>query len=85
MATAMLEGGADIRFIQAMLGHVLLSTTQLYTLVSITKLKQIHTATHPAATLDSKREPAADEADEATADELLGDLDAEADEGCDEP
>jgi integrase/recombinase XerD len=48
MATLMLENGADIRFIQAMLGHAELSTTQIYTQVSIVKLKQIHTLTHPA-------------------------------------
>jgi len=48
MATLMLENGADIRFIQAMLGHADLNTTQLYTQVSIQKLKDIHTATHPA-------------------------------------
>ena len=47
MATLMLENGADIRYIQAMLGHVDLSTTQIYTQVSIRKLKEIHTATHP--------------------------------------
>ena len=47
-ATHMLENGADIRFIQAMLGHSELSTTQIYTQVSIGKLKEIHTATHPA-------------------------------------
>lgn len=47
MATLMLENGADIRFIQAMLGHAELSTTQIYTQVSIRKLKEIHTATHP--------------------------------------
>jgi integrase/recombinase XerD len=47
-ATHMLEGGADIRFIQEMLGHVCLDTTQIYTRVSIDKLKAIHTATHPA-------------------------------------
>jgi integrase/recombinase XerD len=47
MATLMLENGADIRFIQAMLGHAELSTTQIYTQVSIRKLKDIHTATHP--------------------------------------
>lgn len=51
MATLMLEGGADIRFIQQMLGHAELSTTQVYTQVSIRKLKEIHTATHPAARL----------------------------------
>jgi len=48
MATHMLENGADIRFIQAMLGHTDLSTTQIYTQVSIQKLRQIHAATHPA-------------------------------------
>lgn len=54
MATLMLENGADIRFIQAMLGHVSLETTQIYTQVSIRKLKEIHTATHPAK---DKRRP----------------------------
>ena len=48
MATAMLENGADIRYIQAMLGHADLKTTAIYTQVSIRLLKQIHTATHPA-------------------------------------
>lgn len=48
MATLMLENGADIRYIQAMLEHVKLETTQIYTQVSIRKLKEIHTATHPA-------------------------------------
>lgn len=48
MATHMLENGADIRFIQVMLGHANLETTQIYTQVSMTKLKEIHNATHPA-------------------------------------
>jgi integrase/recombinase XerD len=48
MATLMLENGADVRFIQAMLGHAELSTTQIYTQVSIKMLKQIHSRTHPA-------------------------------------
>lgn len=54
MATLMLEHGADIRFIQEMLGHVELSTTQIYTQVSIRKLKEIHTLTHPARMQKSK-------------------------------
>jgi integrase/recombinase XerD len=48
MATHMLENGADIRYIQVMLGHANLETTQIYTRVSMTKLKEIHAATHPA-------------------------------------
>lgn len=48
MATLMLENGADIRFIQAMLGHSDLSTTEIYTQVSIKKLKAVHEMTHPA-------------------------------------
>ena len=58
MATAMLNNGADIRFIQAMLGHASLKTTEIYTQVSIQKLKEIHEATHPA-----KRKPEANETD----------------------
>jgi integrase/recombinase XerD len=48
MATLMLENGADIRFIQQMLGHVKLETTQIYTQVALNKLQEIHAATHPA-------------------------------------
>lgn len=47
-ATLMLENGADIRFIQQLLGHANVSTTQIYTQVSIRQLKQVHTLTHPA-------------------------------------
>ncbi|MEW6747663.1 MAG: tyrosine-type recombinase/integrase, partial [Planctomycetota bacterium] len=66
MATIMLENGADIRFIQEMLGHAELSTTQIYTQVSIKKLKEIHTATHPSARVRRERpasveDPADDE------------------------
>lgn len=52
MATLMLEGGADIRYIQEMLGHSDLESTMVYTQVSIRKLKKIHTATHPGAALE---------------------------------
>lgn len=47
-ATHMLEGGADIRYIQAMLGHANLQTTEIYTHVSIEKLQAVHAASHPA-------------------------------------
>jgi integrase/recombinase XerD len=47
-ATHMLENGADIRFIQALLGHSDLSTTEVYTRVSILQLKAVHERTHPA-------------------------------------
>jgi integrase/recombinase XerD len=55
MATLMLEGGADIRFIQEMLGHSDLQSTQVYTQVSIRQLKQIHSVTHPGAALERKK------------------------------
>ncbi len=54
MATLMLENGADIRYVQEMLGHAQLSTTQLYTQVSIRKLQEIHAATHPAARCETE-------------------------------
>lgn len=47
-ATHMLENGADIRFIQALLGHEDLTSTEIYTHVSIEKLREVHKATHPA-------------------------------------
>ena len=48
MATAMLENGADVRFIQEQLGHSSLSSTQIYTKVTALKLKEVHQKTHPA-------------------------------------
>jgi integrase/recombinase XerD len=66
MATLMLEGGADIRFIQQMLGHVKLTTTEIYTHVSIKKLKEIHTMTHPGARLGAPV-PERDEGEETRA------------------
>jgi integrase/recombinase XerD len=55
MATLMLEGGADIRFIQQMLGHAKLDTTQIYTHVSIPVLKIVHSQTHPASCPATKK------------------------------
>lgn len=57
-ATLMLENGADIRYIQELLGHSKLTTTQIYTQVSIRKLMEVHRATHPGAKLE-RRKPSA--------------------------
>jgi site-specific recombinase XerD len=43
----MLRQGADIRYIQALLGHRHLKTTQVYTRVAAADLKQTHNQTHP--------------------------------------
>jgi integrase/recombinase XerD len=72
MATLMLDGGADIRHIQAMLGHADISTTQIYTHVSIRTLQAIHAATHPGATSDPEVARARRERD-AQRGELIGD------------
>ncbi|HTX00381.1 MAG TPA: tyrosine-type recombinase/integrase [Acidimicrobiales bacterium] len=47
-ATLMLDNGADVRYVGELLGHVKLEATQLYTRVSIAKLRQVHAACHPA-------------------------------------
>ena len=86
MATLMLEGGADIRFIQAMLGHAELSTTQIYTQVAIKQLQMVHASTHPGALRRVRSAPAqaddlASQPDqENAASDLLAELDAEAEE-----
>ena len=77
-ATHMLENGADTRFIQALLGHENLATTQIYTHVSIEKLKQIHDATHPAKLHRTAPEP---RREPSSAESLLAALEAESDEG----
>jgi integrase/recombinase XerD len=82
MATLMLENGADIRFIQQMLGHSMLSTTEIYTHVAIHKLKEIHTATHPAR-LKSEGQRQTTDTNEPTAQDLLDALAAEAEDEAD--
>lgn len=47
-ATLMLENGADLRYVQELLGHAKPETTAIYTHVSVKKLQQVHDATHPA-------------------------------------
>jgi len=64
MATLMLEHGADIRFIQQMLGHARLETTQIYTQVSLDALRAVYEATHPGAMLRRRRDEMGEEAAE---------------------
>ncbi len=56
MATLMLEAGADVRCIQEILGHAELSTTAIYTRVSIGKLQDVHRRTHPARARRTERD-----------------------------
>lgn len=56
-ATLMMEGGADLRSVQEILGHASPTTTQIYTQVTIARLKEIHAATHPGARFRPVRAP----------------------------
>jgi integrase/recombinase XerD len=78
MATLMHENGADIRHIQAMLGHEDIKTTQIYTQVAIRALQQIHAATHPAEARTLPVEALPSKADQES---LLAALAAEEEEG----
>jgi integrase/recombinase XerD len=80
MATHMLENGADVRYIQAILGHSDLETTAVYTHVSIAKLKEVHAATHPARVLRTAQTDVNVAARSADADVLLSSLVADVDD-----
>jgi len=80
MATLMLDNGADIRHIQSILGHSQLSTTEIYTQVSIRKLKAVHALTHPADRTDKQDTEENTEAQLFTALAAEGEAELEAEE-----